>query len=230
MKISTKLTLNISIISAVLLAIGIFIGIMAIRVYRLVNELEQLPEIQAKLGTLTVQHYEWVEALGVGTMLMGKPFTKTLDPTKCDLGKWYYSFTPPEQIKDAYAKVEEPHRKFHGTAEKIINAMNSGNVELAKQIYQEETIPNLEKTRNALTEMRLGIKNIVNDNLDQISNLMKQLRTTIIIAFGGVILFSILFTFYFIIKPLRLNLNKLIGIANAVARGDFDSIRGEIQN
>jgi hypothetical protein len=108
--------------------------------------------------------------------------------------------------------------------------MNSGNVELAKQIYQEETIPNLEKTRNAITEMRLGIKNIINDDLAQISNLMKQLRNTIIIAFGGVILFSILFTFYFIIKPLRLNFNKLIGIANAVARGDFDSIRGEIQN
>jgi hypothetical protein len=80
MKISTKLTLNISIISVVLLAIGIFIGIMALRVYRLVNEVEQFPELQAKLGTLTIQHYQWVEALGVGTMLMGKPFYQGTGP------------------------------------------------------------------------------------------------------------------------------------------------------
>ncbi len=225
MKISTKLNLSIGIIAIVLISLAIIFYLIVQKVNRLVEDVKVLPELQAKLGTLTIQHYQWAEALGVGTMLMGKEFTKAKDPTKCDLGKWYYSFSPPEQLKEAYLKIEEPHKKIHATAEKIITAMQNGNLELAKQIYQEETLPNLELTRNALSDMRLGVKNIMDSNLLNILNSVIFIQKIIFISFGILILFTIGFFTFFIIKPLRKNFNKLIEVANSVARGDFSSFR-----
>lgn len=225
MKISTKLYLSVGIIAIVLISLAINFYVIVQRVDKLVEEVKELPELQAKLGTLTIQHYQWVEALGVGTMLMGKEFTKAKDPTKCDLGKWYYSFTSPEQLKEAYLKIEEPHKKIHATAEKIISAVQNGDLNLAKQIYQEETLPNLESTRNALTEMRLEIKNMVDANILNILDNVIFMEKIIIYSFGILILFTFGFFYFFLIKPLRKNFNQLIGVANSVARGDFSSIR-----
>lgn len=225
MKISTKLNLSIGIIAIVLISLATIFYLIVRKVDKLVVEVKELPELQAKLGTLTIQHYQWVEALGIGTMLLGKEFTKAKDPTKCDLGKWYYSFTPPEQLKEVYLKIEEPHKKIHATAEKIISAVKNGDLNLAKQIYQEETLPNLESTGNALTEMRLGIKNIVDSNVLNILNSILFIEKIVIYSFAILILFTFSFFYFFVIKPLRRNFNQLIDVANSVARGDFSSIR-----
>lgn len=225
MKISTKLNLSVGIIAIVLISLAIIFHLIFQRVDKLLEEVKELPELQAKLGTLTIQHYQWVEALGVGTMLMGKEFTKAKDPTKCDLGKWYYSFTPPEELKEPYLKIEEPHKNIHATAEKIISAVKNGDLNLAKQIYQEETLPNLETTRNALTEMRHKIKNSVNSNILNILNTIIFIEKIIYYSFGVLILSTFSFFYFFVTKPLRRNFKQLIDVANSVARGDFSSTR-----
>lgn len=221
MKISTKLFLNLSIITFVLLLLGIYLGYVALRVYELVEEVEKLPDLQAQLSSVTIQHYEWAEALSAGTILMGKPFTKAIDPTKCDLGKWYYSHEPHEEVRDAFSKIEDPHKKFHATAEKILNALNSGNIELAKKIYQNETLPNLKETQEALTEMRSGLNEIVNKDIKNIAELMIELRNIIFVAFAGIIIFTLIFTYIFLIKPINYNFKNLIDIAENVSKGDF---------
>ena len=49
-----------------------------------------------------------------------KPFKKTLDPKKCDFGKWYYSHQPSAFEEQVFKLIEEPHRRFHATAEAIL--------------------------------------------------------------------------------------------------------------
>ena len=225
MKISTKVSLNVFLTIFVFASIAILLIISIAKILKLSEAFKELPELQNKLATLTIQHYEWLEALGVGNLLLDKTFTKAKDPTKCDLGKWYYSYTPPEHLKDVYAKIEEPHRNFHATAEKIINAKNSGNMELAKHIFQTETLPNLAATRDALAELRTGFKVMVDDKLNEVNELLHQTRNIVILAFSITGAFLLIFSFFFLIKPLKISFRNLTEIANAVARGDFSSLR-----
>ncbi|ROL57624.1 hypothetical protein D9V84_02570 [Bacteroidetes/Chlorobi group bacterium Naka2016] len=227
MKISTKLTIGVTGISVVLLFVAVLLFWTSNRVANLIIDIQELPKLQAKLGTLTIQHYQWVEALGVGTMLMKKPFTKALDPTKCDLGKWYYSFTPPEELKDEYVKVEEPHKRIHASGTKILDAVNKGDIETAIQIYQTETLPNLDSTRTALTNLRLGAMKIINKNLHNIENSMNNLKNIVIIAFAILLLLTSIISYFFLIKPLKQSFKKVISLAEAVSRGDFSAIKEE---
>lgn len=225
MKISTKLTIGVTGISLVLLFLAVLLFWTSNRIAKFISEIQELPKLQANLGTLTIQHYQWVEALGVGTMLMKQPFTKALDPTKCDLGKWYYSFTPPEELKNEYEKIEEPHKGIHASGAKILDAVNKGDIETAIQIYQTETLPNLDATRTALTNLRLETTKIINKNLQSIENSMNNLKNTVIISFAILILLTSIIAYFFLIKPLNQSFKKVISIAEAVSRGDFSSVK-----
>ncbi|MEJ5287138.1 MAG: CZB domain-containing protein [Bacteroidota bacterium] len=225
MKISTKLTIGISALSAILILVAALLFWVSFRVSELILEVEKLPELQAKFGTLTIQHYAWAEALGVGTILMKKPFTKALDHTKCDLGKWYYSYSPPDFLKEPFEKLEEPHKLIHASGAKIVEAINRGDVETAIKIYQEETTPNLEKVRNYLTDMRLKTKEKVDQNLISINSSINNLKNIVIIVFSVLILLTIFVAYFFVIKPLKSSFSQLIAVADAVSRGDFSIIK-----
>ncbi|MGB9771360.1 MAG: CZB domain-containing protein [Candidatus Kapaibacteriota bacterium] len=168
MTIGKKLTLGISLISVALVVLAIIFGVVAVKIFEATDRIKELPELQAKFGTLTVQHHQWAEALISETVFLKVPFSKALDPTKCDLGKWYYSYTPPEYLKEDFEKLEEPHKRLHASGAKFIEAINSGDVELAKKIYNEETIQNLKVVRELLTRMRLATKAQVDNNLNNI--------------------------------------------------------------
>ncbi len=98
MKLTTKLNLGLISLVVSLAAISIWLGITVANIEEIVSKITEMPKLQAQLGTLTIQHYEWAEALTVGTILQGKEFTKAIDPTKCALGKWYYSYQPPKEF------------------------------------------------------------------------------------------------------------------------------------
>ncbi|MCX7908231.1 MAG: CZB domain-containing protein [Ignavibacteria bacterium] len=225
MTISKKITFGIAFIAIVLVFIAVLILLSVVKINNLVSDIEKLPQEQNNIGTLTIKHYEWVEALGIRSLLMNQPFTKQIDHTKCDLGKWYYSYSPPEELKETYQRIEEPHRKFHSTAEKILAAKNQNNMELAIQIFQSETIPYLEATRDALNDYRKGLNSIINKEMHLIEKSLIELRNVIIISFIILIVFCFIFSYIFLIKPLTKNLSKLIIIADSVAKGDFSFMK-----
>ncbi len=225
MKLTTKLNLGLISLVVSLAAISIWLGITVANIEEIVSKITEMPKLQAQLGTLTIQHYEWAEALTVGTILQGKEFTKAIDPTKCALGKWYYSYQPPKEFEESYKKIEEPHRHFHATAEKIIAAIKNGNTQQALEIYNQETVPLLNQTRDALTDFRLNVTNYVNKKLAETVDDLKFFRNLIIIIFVVLLLqISLVLTFY-VIRPLKKSFNQVISIAESIAKGDFSTLK-----
>lgn len=228
MKFSQKINLGIFFISIILIFITVLLIYTLTKIQSTIRQVEELPELQAQLGTLTIQHYEWADAL-METMFLGKEFKKPLSPRECDLGKWYYSYKPDEKLAETFAKLEEPHIKFHATAEKILPLVRSGNLEKALEIYQKETVTYLKQTRDVLSNLRMEVKKNLLSELDQVILNLKSFRDTMFILFSILIVSLIILSYFFIIKPLNRRLNSLIWIADSVAKGDFSMVK-EKQN
>ncbi|WP_333656596.1 CZB domain-containing protein, partial [Dissulfurispira sp.] len=156
-----KLYFGIGVLAVVLIGLAAFSQMGIKKTKSDLTLVQEYPELQALLGSRTIDHYKWAEGLGVGTLLLGKEFTGQIDHTKCELGKWYYSYKPPKELEDEFKKIEEPHKRFHATAPKILTALKEGKRDQAMKIYQEETMPALTATQEALTEMRVGVKKLI---------------------------------------------------------------------
>ncbi|MFN3781855.1 MAG: CZB domain-containing protein [Candidatus Kapaibacteriota bacterium] len=212
-------------VAVALAGVTIWLQITILNVEEIVTKTIELPKLQDQLGSLTIQHYEWAEALAAGTILQGKEFTKALDPRKCALGRWYYSYKPPEKFAETYKKIEEPHRRFHSTAEKIIAAINRGDTQLALEIYNQETTPYLAQTRDALTEFRLVVSKHVSKNFEEILKNLKSFRSQIIVMFVILLIIITLYSTFFVIRPIISSIKKVINVANSVAKGDFSAFK-----
>lgn len=187
-----------------------------------VDDIVKYPELQALLGTKTIDHYTWVEDLVVNGILLNKGFSGQIDHTKCGLGEWYYSYKPPKELEESFKKIEEPHKKFHATAPKILEAMKSGNVELAKKIYEEETKPYLNQTHEALTEMRLSVKKFIENKgkkIDDSQHGLLWISSVLYIAL--IIIFGIL-PILFIVKPIERGISKINSEVQRASEGDLN--------
>jgi methyl-accepting chemotaxis protein len=69
----------------------------------------------------------------------GEDFKKTIDPTKCDFGKWYYSHKPKNVEEQRIHKaLEDPHKRFHESAEAILKTEDTAK---KKEILMTITEP-----------------------------------------------------------------------------------------
>ena len=125
------------------------------------TEVKEFPELQAVLGTRTIDHFHWTGQLVQETFIDQVAFTGTTDPRKCKLGEWYYGYTPPELLAAEFRAIEEPHRRIHESGAKIRDAMLEKNAELARRLYQETTRPALAAVQERMTAMRLAVKKLV---------------------------------------------------------------------
>lgn len=225
MKFSTRLYVGLLSIVVSFLAIFYWLTITLAKIQEEIANLTKMPELQAQLGTFSIAHYEWAEALLVGTILEGKEFTKAIDPTKCALGKWYYSYQPPKEFEEVYKKIEEPHRHFHATAKKIIAAVKNGNSQQALDIYHQETVPFLDQTRNALTDFRVSVANYINTKMPETVEHLKFLRNLIILVFVVLLLILSVTLTIFVIRPFKRNINQAIYVAESISKGDFSAFK-----
>ncbi len=225
MSISKKLYLGIGVIASILVLLAIFFQWTFRHIEGQINAFREYPELQALLGSVTIDHFKWAEALGVGTIAFGREFTGQLDHTQCNLGKWYYGFEPPEELEEPFKKIEEPHRRLHASAAKIIAAVKSRDMELAKRIYQEETLPNLREVQEHLTEMRLRIKKLVENNLDELKKNQANMGRVSLIMYLLILGILISGSTVYIIKPLRKGLTDITGWIERIRNGD---LRGSI--
>jgi methyl-accepting chemotaxis protein len=221
MTISKKLYIGIGVLTAVLIGLAIFFQASIKNTKARLIAVQEYPELQALLGSVTIDHFKWAEGLAVGTMMLGKEFKGQIDHTQCNLGKWYYSFNPPKELEDAFKKIEEPHKKFHATAPKIIALMKEKKVDAAKKVYEEETKPNLIATQEALTEMRLGVKKLIDRDITNMKTMQDSMGRTSLIVYvlilGSLISGSVLF----LARPIKKNLNNISGWVNTTATGDL---------
>jgi methyl-accepting chemotaxis protein len=154
-------------------------------------------------------------------MLLGREFTGQLDPTQCALGKWYYATKPPAELEATFAKIEEPHRRLHGTAGKIIGALKEGRHDAARTLYEGETLRALGETQALLEELRVGAKKLTASSIDAVESMQAATTKTTMVAYAIVLVGFLAAAVVFLARPIRRNVGRLLAMFEALGRGDL---------
>lgn len=102
------------------------------------SQCDESHELIELLAARRQDHIDWIDALE-HSLLSGEPFTKATDPHKCAFGQWYDRFEPIDQeLKEILARFDEPHKRIHSLAERLLKLAEDGREAEAKKILDEE--------------------------------------------------------------------------------------------
>lgn len=101
------------------------------------NHQVAMQKLVSTLDEMEQQHRDWLDALE-NSLKNNEPFTKALDPNKCAFGMWYNKFeTDNEELKEVLARFDEPHKKLHGLAEKLLEINKTDHSKAIEALQQE---------------------------------------------------------------------------------------------
>ncbi|MGM0381522.1 MAG: methyl-accepting chemotaxis protein [bacterium] len=180
-----------------------------------------------------VDHVVWTNELA-DMFVLGERFEAQLDPTKCAIGQWYYDLKDSEELahtteefQEAFARFEEPHKKLHNTAEKILEIYdnrgfdNEAALAEARQIYEEETQAHLEKVRGIISELEHIEEQQKQASVDNAYYAARLATWTLIISSVVALIIGIGAAVY-ITGDITGPTNRLLESARKVAAGDFE--------
>ena len=222
MTIVNKIYIGIGILAAVLVGLTIFSALNSMAVKNNLSEADKLRETQAQIAPRIVDHLKWAEGLAVGTMLFGREFKGQTDPAKCKFGEWYYAFKPPQEVEEKFKKIDEPHKRLHATAPKILAALKEGKPDLAKKIYQEETTPALAETQEYLLNLRSGFKEIVDGKTNALRANQDKMQKTSLFVYIAIMLLLVAGSIFFLARPIKKGFAACIGAAEKISEGDMN--------
>jgi len=152
---------------------------------------------------------------------LGKEFKKQLDSTKCDFGKWYYSFkTDDPELKEILASLEDPHKDLHGSAELILAQLQAGNQHEAEKIFQEKTASYMAFIKSQLQKMG----EILSKRTDEVLQEAEAQRRNGVVMTVGAILVGLVIGFVIaavLTRSITHPINTLTGHFSRVAEGDL---------
>ena len=103
------------------------------------------PALDSMLADRWIDHLMWIKDLSQAIMT-GEPFKGGLDPKACAFGKWYHSYQASDPTFAELLKGwEQPHTQLHQSAQKITELLGRHDQEGARTLYQQETMPALER-------------------------------------------------------------------------------------
>jgi len=150
-----------------------------------------------------------------------------LDHTQCAFGKWYYGTGRSRAevmlpaLKESMSAIEEPHRKLHESAAKILALRSRNSVAEAKTVFNTETLANLEKVQGHLKKATQIAKEHI---LSEEQMLLNAVRTRYAVAIAGIIAIFLGALFGFLITRSIVNpLHKSVLFTRAVAGGDLQT-------
>jgi len=221
MTISNKLYIGIGIIALVLAGLAIY-SQMNIRNTRAeIEEIDRYRELQSTIAPRIIDHMKWAEGLAVGTMLLGREFTGQLDHTKCKFGEWYYAYTPPQGLVATFKKLEEPHKRLHASAPKILAALTAGDHDLAKKIYQEETAAHLTATQEGLIALRNEFKDLVGGKTADLKYHQARMGALSLIVYLGIVVVLTAGALLFLARPIKQGFRAIADIIKDLSAGDL---------
>lgn len=146
--------------------------------------------LDAMLAGRWIDHLTWIKDLST-SLLTQTSFKGGVDSHNCTFGKWYYAYkaTDPD-LESLLKQWESPHDTLHLSAGKIVKEMANGNSDLAKNIYNQETLPALEDLSGCyqrimtwidsnLEKQRAAVEIFHTDAMPAVENTKKILKDTI---------------------------------------------------
>jgi len=223
--IGKKLSLGLSILLFLVVLMGIAFLWASRQVQQEVASNQEIRDLNGLMTARIVDHFRWMDGIASGLFIQGKEFTGKLNPEECNLGKWMATFKPfSDEIAAPFRALDEPHRKLHASAQKIIDAYNSGNRELAHAIFVRETVPAVSAVQGHLEKMKEILKK---DEAEELKHLDAAMRRAHVVNVGltiSIVLFGILGGIVFIksvVRPLGGDPDYVKGIVERIAQGDL---------
>jgi len=118
------------------------------------NDILKPDELQADLQQFRGDHYK-LEAMLAQAIFSGKSFEGGEDPTACAFGKWMASFkTENKLLTEQLEKLKAPHAAFHKSVADAKQAVQEGDINRAKTVLQQVTVPSAELVFEHFRAMR----------------------------------------------------------------------------
>ena len=210
LNIRKKFMFCFGLIGMFILTMGVFNFYSMEKIKENNSELCLSQESRYFLSERIIDHVKYAKNLQEAVIL-NKEFTGQLDPTKCNLGKWYYSYKPTEDETQLYKDIEEPHKRLHSLASEInqMISINASTEDIVK-VYSEEVNPTLK-----ILEGKIGdFSEAINQNSKEITN---QSETTIsnitiaVVALSLMVILVLLANSYFIANYFSNTISKILG-------------------
>jgi methyl-accepting chemotaxis protein len=221
MTISTKLYAGLGVLALVLAGLAGYSQLSLRASSAEIAEIDRYRELQSTVAPRIVDHLKWAEALAVGTLLLGREFTGQVDPHQCAFGRWYDAFTPPPEVEPVFRTLREPHARLHATAPRILAAVRDGDRERAKQIYVDETAPQLAATQQGLFALRDAFKQLVGAKTAALRAHQEQTGTTSLLVYVAIVAALTAGALRFLVRPIRAGFGDIARIAADLSAGNL---------
>jgi len=219
--IGRKLTMGMGVMLFLVLVMGSVFLWTTHQVKQEMQSYQAVRNLNALLTARIFDHYRWMDGLASGVFIQGKAFKGKLDPEECDLGKWIATYKPDsEELATPFKAMIEPHKKLHGTAERILAAYKIGNIDSAHQIFTDETVPAVHAVQENLGSMKEILK--ANEEKEH-QHLEAVQRRAGLITLGltlSIMAFGILGGIFFV-RGINRPVQKVMAIMQKVAKGDL---------
>ncbi len=228
MTIGRKLGFGLGVILSLVLIMGAIFFWSAKAVQQAVQKNQEIRVVNGLMTARMVDHFKWMDGISSGLFIQGEHFTGKLNPDECNLGKWMATFKPySEQIGAPFAAMDEPHRKLHATAVKIIEAYKAGKRDVAHKIFVEDTIP-------AVTAVQLNLaklKDVLTKDEDLAKQELKEVqdraRVVTVLLTLSIVLLSLVGGVFFV-KSITHPVQRAVAAVETVAAGDLGVEIGEV--
>lgn len=173
-------------------------------------------------------HHKWVGHLSNDIIKMSSKDQVQLDYHKCSLGKFIYSDTFNKISKkfpgasEFLDSLKRDHISLHTSAEKIYNAIDSGNnIAYIDSLLQKNTIPALDKVQSHLE----NINTIINDESNKIKEEIKTTNSrskSLLLSISTILTIAGILLSYFLIRKISISLKTIQNRLKDISEGDGD--------
>ncbi len=196
------------------------------RIVREGTEVAAGNRLRGELLQREVDHLNWAQAVSrFAYDTSARDLKVQLDHTQCGFGKWYYGDGRKQaeamlpRLKPILDSIDEPHRKLHESAARILQLRDQGKIAEAQAFYASETAANLERVQGILKEAVVTAKDDILSEDQMISNALKTRVGVITVSIAAIIagaLFGFILT-----KSMTGPLRKSVEFTRAAAKGDL---------
>ena len=184
--------------------------------------------LRSELLQREVDHLKWAQSVGQFVYNpVVKELTVQLDPTQCGFGKWYYGDGLKEAetllpaLKSPFTAIEEPHRRLHETASRILALLHQGQRQEAVQVYETETLKQLASVQEQLKKATdLSREGILSDEV-MLSGAQKTRAGILVAGLLSLVVGSVLGVL--ISRSIVVPIRRGVAFAERLAAGDLTS-------
>ncbi|OHD56556.1 MAG: hypothetical protein A2014_04495 [Spirochaetes bacterium GWF1_49_6] len=154
--LTVRLVLAFVGVTVIVMVVGLLGFSSTERLNNLSESMDTIHVLDEKLLMREIEHLKWGQKV-MGALSAKSPSIEVeKDPTKCNLGKWYYSDerkiveTKYPELKSFIDDLEKPHKELHQSVIALEEALKEGNYSGAEELF-------LNKTSAALTQVQADL-------------------------------------------------------------------------